>query len=112
MELNRKCIQYFFDSKKYNPTEVVKTIEKERIEQFPKEKAKIEIKLNEFGVYEATLIFEKRKKMFKSSLLKNNNIKENQKIKNKKTSRYEKLITQNSNREYGKYRETKTYRPY
>ena len=107
METSRKCVQYFFDSKKYNPVEVVESMEQERIEQFPKEKARIEIKLNEFGVYEATLVFEKKKKIFNSNLLKN--------MKNrsdKKISRYEKLVSQSSNRVYGKYRETRTYKPY
>ena len=107
MEMNKKCIQYFFDSKKYNPTQVVETMKKERIEEFPNEKAKMEIKLNEFGVYEATLVFEKKKKIFNMGLLKNIKSKNNKKI-----SRYEKLISQNSNRVYGKYRATKTYKPY
>ena len=41
MEMNKKCIQYFFDSKKYNPTQVVETMQKERIEEFPNEKDKM-----------------------------------------------------------------------
>ena len=106
MKFNRKCIQYFFDASKYNPNQVVEQVELEKKQEFPKQKAKIEVKLNEFGVYVATLIFEKPKRKYIKSL------KMNFKNKDKKVDRYEKLISENSNRVYGKYKETREYKPY
>ena len=106
MEYNRKCIQYFFDANKYNPNQVVEQVELERKQEFPKQEAKIEIKLNEFGVYVATLIFENSKRKFIKNL--ENKFKNN----NKKVDRYEKFIQENSNRVYGKYKQTKEYKPY
>ena len=86
MEYNRKCIQYFFDANKYNPNQVVEQVELERKQEFPKQEAKIEIKLNEFGVYVATLIFENSKRKFIKNL--ENKFKNN----HKKVDRYEKFI--------------------
>ena len=106
MELNKKCIQYFFDATKYNPNQVVERVELEKKQEFPKEKAKIEIKLNEFGVYVATLIFENYKKRYVK------NLKMKFKNRDKKTDRYEKFIKDNSNRVYGKYKETGEFKPY
>ncbi len=111
MKDDKKYIQYFFDASQYRPEQVVDSIEKEKAEQFPKENVQIEIKLNDYGVYVATLIFEKNKNFSILNLTKKINVK-NQKNNSKKLSKYEKLVSQSGHRVYGQYKQTKTYKPY
>lgn len=102
---NVKTVQYFFDSKNFNQIEVINNLEKEREKEFENKEAKIDIALNDFGVYVATLTFEKKKKFV-------NREKEVKKQENKKLSKYEKLINSQEERVYGKYKATKEFRPY
>ena len=102
---NVKTVQYFFDSKNFNQIEVINNLEKEREKEFENKEAKIDIALNDFGVYVATLTFEKKKKFV-------NREKEVKKQENKKQSKYEKLINSQEERVYGKYKATKEFRPY
>lgn len=77
-----KCVEYFFDSRKYNEEQILQSIEKEE-KGFEKNKSEINIKLNDYGIYEVRLRF----------------------IDNK-------LVTYSSgNRIYGQYKGTKTYQP-
>ena len=102
---NVKTVQYFFDSKNFNQIEVINNLEKEREKEFENKEAKIDIALNDFGFYVATLTFEKKKKFV-------NREKEVKKQENKKLSKYEKLINSQEERVYGKYKATKEFRPY
>ena len=102
---NVKTVQYFFDSKNFNQIEVINNLEKEREKEFENKEAKIDIALNDFGVYVATLTFEKKKKFV-------NREKEVKKQENKKLSKYDKLINSQEERVYGKYKATKEFRPY
>ena len=102
---NMKTVQYFFDSINFNQIEILNTLEKERETEFENKKAKIDITLNEFGVYVATLTFEKNKRFINQKDKLN-------KQKNKKISKYEKLINSQEERIYGRYKATKEYRPY
>ena len=85
MEENVKCVEYYFDSNKYNETEVIETMKKEE-KEFENKKAKIEIYLNKYGIYVAQLKF------------KNNSITVHKRKAKTKTK-------------YGGYKETRTYSP-
>ena len=87
MDKKIKCIEYYFDSNKYNESEVLENMEKEKLE-FPKKKSKITITLNKYGIYIARLEFINNE----IALIKQNRRKK-QKIK--------KL--------YGQYKTTRTY---
>lgn len=100
-----KCIEYYFDSNEYNELEVLENMQKEKLE-FPKKKAQININLNEYGIYVATLEFINNKIAV---------IKKNKKIKNRKVK-----LKENKNEEkkgvvetkvYGRYKETRKYSP-
>lgn len=96
---NVKTVQYFFDSKNFNQVEVMNNLEKEREREFENKNAKIDIFLNEFGVYVATLTFEKKRKFVN-------------KREKRKTSKYDELINSQESRVYGKYKSTKEFKPY
>ena len=108
MQTQNKYIVYYFDSKSFNKFQVLQNMEEEAIREFPNQKAEIRVKLNEFGVYIATLVFSKKKP--ENVYLVNKNSFFSKKKKSKKVSRYEDLISRNN--VYGKYKETKNYRPY
>ena len=55
-----KCIEYYFDSKKYNQIQIIENMEKEKLE-FPKEQVDLEIFLNEYGIYVVKLVFPNNK---------------------------------------------------
>ena len=102
---NVKTVQYFFDSRNFNQIEVINNLEKEIEKSFENKKAKMNITLNSFGVYVATLTFEKKKRFVN----KNNKIVKPKAIK---LSKYEKLVNSEEERVYGKYKTTKEFRPY
>lgn len=107
-----KCVEYFFDSKKYNKLQVLENMKKEQLE-FERKKAKINIYLNEYGIYVAKLRFLNNE----LSLINNTIVKkvvEKKKIRNKTKIRktYKGYETYNgNNKTYGKYKTTKTYQP-
>lgn len=51
-----KCVEYFFDSRKYNEEQILKKIEQEE-KGFEKNKSEINIQLNQYGIYEVKLRF-------------------------------------------------------
>lgn len=55
-----KCIEYYFDSKKYNQIQIIENMEKEKLE-FPKERVELEIFLNQYGIYVVKLVFPNNK---------------------------------------------------
>ena len=114
---NQKCLKYYLDSKIYSSEEVQKNIEQTK-KEFPKKDIKVDVELNQFGMYIIKFYFENKntvwnniivylkKKNKTPLLLKENNT--NIKAKDKGKSRLERYY----GRQYGIYKETKTYRPY
>lgn len=97
-----KCVEYYFDSRKYNELEIIENIKKEEI-GFEKKKSEINITLNEYGIYVVKLKFLNNK----ISL-----IKSNRRTKEKDRKRYKGYETYNGNNKiYGNYKTTRTYQP-
>ena len=85
-----KCMEYYFDSNKYNEAEVLENMGKKKLE-FPKKKIEMTVSLNKYGTYVVKLAFLNNE----IALIKHKRIKN----KNKKQ------------KVYGQYRETKKYAP-
>jgi len=105
----KKCLEYYLDSRIYNQEEVQKSIEETK-KEFPKKEIKVEIEINSFGMYIITFYFENKNTIF-------NKIKVYFRRKREKN-----LLLQENNKEnriekyyghkYGKYKATRTYKPY
>lgn len=104
-----KYLEYYLDSKIYSDEEVQKSIDETK-KEFPNKEIKVDVSLNEFGVYVITLKFENKntyfnrikimfKKKFQKQLL----------LGTGKKNRMEKY---SGERRYGQYKSTGTYRPY
>lgn len=114
-----KRLEYYFDSNEYTQQEVEENIEGIKRE-FPNKKIKVEIELNDYGVYIITFYFSNRNTILNKIKIFIKNKKEktllledrkgNLKVRNKKkkNSRLEKYY----GKEYGTYKQTKKYRPY
>lgn len=101
-----KCVEYYFDSRKYNEFEIIESMKQEEI-GFEKKKSEINISLNEYGIYVVKLKFLNNK----LSLIKNN-IKNKTKHIKKTRKTYKGYNTYNGNNKmYGQYKTTKTYQP-
>ena len=99
----KKCIEYYFDSKKYNQIEVLQIMEQEKLE-FPNEKVEVNIFLNDHVIYIAELIFPKNE----ISVIPDKMLKKIRKNKNT----YKGYQTYNGDSKvYGKYKVTKNYSP-
>ena len=85
-----KCMEYYFDSNKYNEAEVLENMGKKKLE-FPKKKIEMTVSLNKYGTYVVKLAFLNNE----IALIKHKRMKN----KNKK------------HKVYGQYRETKKYAP-
>lgn len=97
-----KCVEYYFDSQKYNESEIIENMQKEEI-GFEKKRSEINITLNEYGIYVVKLKFRNNK----LSIIKNNS-----KNKEKDRKRYKGYETYNGNNKiYGNYKTTRTYQP-
>lgn len=114
---NQKCLKYYLDSKIYSTEEVQKNIEETK-KEFPKKDIKVDVELNQFGMYIITFYFENKNTFWNKIIvfLKKNNkpkllLQENNtniKTKDKEKSRLEKYY----GRQYGSYKKTGIYRPY
>lgn len=113
-----KYLEYYMDSKIYSKDEVQKSIDETK-KEFPDKQIDVQVHLNKFGVYIITFTFKNKNNFIKNILiklkLKNKNklllMEENtnnQWLENKVQKRFEKY----SNKVYGQYKETHTYRPY
>ena len=101
-----KCVEYYFDSRKYNEFEIIESMKQEEI-GFEKKKSEINITLNEYGIYEVKLKFLNNK----LSVIKNG-IKNKAKHTEKARKTYRGYETYNGNNKiYGQYKETNTYQP-
>lgn len=119
----KKCLEYYLDSKIYNNEEIQKNIEETK-KEFPKKKIKVDIQLNSFGMYIITFYFENRESIFHKIKVyfkkkKNNKIlllqeKNDSKIENKTTieDKTKKRLEKYYGQKYGQYKKTQTYRPY
>ena len=85
-----KCMEYYFDSNKYNESEVLENMVKKKLE-FPKKKMEMTVSLNKYGTYVVKLSF------INNEIAIIKHIKRNNKNKVKKI--------------YGQYREKKKYAP-
>lgn len=139
MIIKEKSVEYYFDSKKYDKEQIIENMKKEQL-GFEKKNAKIDIILNEYGIYVTTLKFENYKKsmininienakekvlILKRKLdvikdkisIKKDKLYEIKYIKNeikdfqKEIERSNYDICNNKDKTYGKYKETKTYQP-
>ena len=109
MEIN-KSLEYYFDSRIYSDEEVQESIEKTK-KEFPNKNIKVNLTVNDFGMYIVTFNFENKNTFF-------NRIKIKIWAKFKKTRLLgygnKNTLEQyyNEKKQYGQYKETKTYRPY
>lgn len=83
-----KCLEYYLDSRIYNLEEVQKNIEKTK-QEFPKKEIKVNISMNQYGMYIITFYFE-----------------------NKKMKKTKKRLEKYYGNNYGKYKTTPIYKPY
>ena len=103
-----KCIEYYFDSKTFTKEQLIKNIEKAKLE-FPNKKIEPNLFLNQWGVYILKINFTDKIKYISDFKEKKKNRKvlllteKNQKISKKRTS----LL----NRKYGEYKKTGEYKP-
>ena len=132
----QKVLVNYFDSAKYNDEEILESVENTK-KEFDKKKIDVNIKLNEYGVYVITYYFKTKENIFqkiiikikekrkekKQLLLKEENILErdfkkekSKKIrktrKQKQEEKLQKRIEKYSGNKYGKYKQTREYRPY
>lgn len=109
---NEKYVEYYFDSKKHNESEIIENMKIEEI-GFEKNKSEIDITLNEYGIYVVKLKFLNTK----LSIINNRFIKKivnENKLKKlvKPRKRYKGYETYNGNNKiYGQYKTTKTFEP-
>lgn len=83
-----KCLEYYLDSRIYNLEEVQKNIEKTK-QEFPKKEIKVNISMNQYGMYIITFYFE-----------------------NKKMKKTKKRLEKYYGNNYGKYKTTQIHKPY
>lgn len=132
----QKVLVNYFDSAKYNDEEILESVENTK-KEFDKKIIDVNIKLNEYGVYVITYYFKTKENIFqkiiikikekrkakKQLLLKEENILErnlkkekSKKIKKtrkqKQEEKLQKRIEKYSGNKYGKYKQTREYRPY
>ena len=95
----RKCLEYYLDSKIYDYESVQKSIDETK-KEYEKKEVDVKIELNRYGMYIITFYFKNKDTFFNKIRLlfrrKNNLL----------------LSEKNKNNQYGKYKQTKTYKPY
>lgn len=127
---SNKYLEYYLDSKVYSNEEVQNSIDKTK-KEFPNKNIKVEVFLNEFGVYVITFEFENKNTYFnriKVLLRKKHNNKlmlegnkESKYIKElynkdrnsiKKEKEEKRIKKYSGDNRYGKYKNTGIYHPY
>ncbi len=118
--MNRtKYLEYYMDSKIYSKDEVEKSIDETK-KEFPKKEIDVQVHLNNFGVYIITFIFKNKNSFIKNIFIKLRLKKKNKlllaentkKDKKPKEDKMQKRFEKYSNKIYGQYKATHTYRPY
>lgn len=95
MNKKEKCVELYFDSKKYNNYDVLEYI-KSTQKEFPNKEMNVKVDINEWGVYVIKLNFTD-KDTYITSFVKS-------KLKPKRKQYYGK--------KYGQYKSTQIYKPY
>ena len=102
----QKILENYFASNLYSNQEIQQSIEETK-KEFANKIVDVDINLNEFGVYVVTYYFKTNENIFRRIMVK---------IKSKGKKNKQKLlqsrIEKYSNNQYGKYKETKSYKPY
>ena len=101
-----KILENYFASNLYSNQEILQSIENTK-KEFANKIVNIDINLNEFGVYVVTYYFETKENMFQKIM-----IKLKRKAKKNKTALLQSKFEKYSENRYGKYKETKTFKPY
>lgn len=100
--MNRtKCLEYYLDSKIYTEEEIQNSIDDTK-KEFKNKQIDVKIKLNDYGVYIITFYIAKKITILSKIIIKF------------KKRRNEKLLLREanaSNRKYGMYKPTRTYKP-
>lgn len=124
--LKQKIVENYFDARTYSNQEIIQNIEETK-KEFAKKIVDVDINLNEFGVYVVTYYFKVNNNVFQKIFIKIKQKRNRNKIKllqeksigfNKKTKeekreeKFKKRMDKYSGNVYGKYKQTKTYRPY
>lgn len=100
---DEKCVEYYFDSHKYNKMQIIEYIEREKV-AFENKKFEMNIKLNEHGIYVVKLNFLNNKLVLFKKKISNN--------KEKVRKTYKGYETYNGeNKVYGKYKSTGVFQP-
>lgn len=107
-----KCVEYYFDAKKYSELQIMKNMETEEI-GFEKNKSGINITLNEYGIYVVKLKFLNNKlSIINNKFIKKIVSRSKSKIIRKPRNTYKGYETYNGNNKiYGQYKTTKTFEP-
>lgn len=58
-----KCLEYYFDSRRYNQEEIQKNIDETK-KEFPNKEITVEVSINSFGMYVITFYFENKNTIF------------------------------------------------
>ena len=87
--------------------ELINSLYENTKKEFANKIVNIDINLNEFGVYVVTYYFETKENMFQKIM-----IKLKRKVKKNKTALLQSKFEKYSENQYGKYKETKTFKPY
>ncbi len=104
-----KNLEYYLDSRIYSNEEILKSIEETK-KEFSNKKVKVDVKLNDFGVYVITFQFENKNNFFRKITIKFwKKFKNTLWLENDNKSRLEKYYGE---KRYGQYKSTGTYRPY
>lgn len=136
--MKNKIIENYYDSKIYTDNEILENIEETK-KEFSEKKVDFDISINDYGVYVVTYYFRNKENIFQKIMIKikkrkkkrpllDKGIKEEKKIKKEKNKinhtkikktreerieeKTRKRFEKYSGNQYGKYKATKTYRPY
>lgn len=108
MEQNRN-LEYYLDSRIYSSEDVQQSIEKTK-KEFPNKKVKVNIALNEFGMYIITFQFENKNTFFNRMVIRIwSKFKKRLLLSAGSQNRFEQY---SGEKRYGQYKATKTYKPY
>lgn len=99
---NSKCLVYYLDSKKYNYESVQKSIDETK-KEYNKKQIKVDVKINNFGIYVITFYINNKNTFF-------NKIRLFFRRKNKPLLQ-EKNVKKEEHK-YGEYKSGTIYRPY
>jgi len=105
-----KCLEYYLDSKIYSNEEVEQSINETK-KEFSDKNIKVNVTLNNFGVYVITYTFENKSTFFNRIKIKfKRKFKKQLLLESGKNDRMEKYSGEPYR--YGQYKSTGTYKPY